>query len=79
MANLELFVASPELDGYALAVRNDWSYQIEREFVTEWEKEKYQETFGEELITKDHFFKWLCELHNCSEVSENQQENSHAQ
>lgn len=74
--NIELFRKSPMLDGYAIAVRNDWSYHIEREFVTEWERKQYEETFDHKLLTKEHFFEWWCQLHDCfKQDEENQKEN----
>lgn len=63
--NMELFKESPMLDGYAIAVRNDWSYQIEREFVTEDEKQKYLKDFDHQILTKAHFFQWWCKQKNC--------------
>ena len=63
--NIELFKESPMLDGYAIAVRNDWSFHIEREFVTKKEKDQYLQDFDHQIVTKERFFQWWCKLHNC--------------
>lgn len=55
---VELFEESPMLGGYALAVRDDWTYKIKRVHVSEDEKEAYLEKFGEEILTYESFFEW---------------------
>ncbi len=55
---VKIFEESPMLGGYALAVRDDWSYKIKRVNITEAEKEAFEKEFGETLITYDTFFNW---------------------
>ncbi|MCQ2974605.1 MAG: hypothetical protein MJ211_07305 [Bacteroidales bacterium] len=61
---VKLFEESPMVGGYALAVRNDWNYQIKRVNITEEEKEAYLKEFGEEIVTYNTFFNWWTKLNN---------------
>ncbi len=59
-----LFEKSPILGGYTLSVKDDWSYKLKKVYLSEEDKEKYLETFGDQLITYDTFFEWYKELKN---------------
>ena len=50
------------LGGYSLSVRDNWVYKIKKVHLSESEKDKYLEDFGEQIITFDEFFKWYKKL-----------------
>ena len=50
------------LGGYSLSVRDNWVYKIKKVHLTEKEKDKYLEDFGEQIITYDEFFEWYKKL-----------------
>ncbi len=50
------------LGGYSLSVRDNWVYKIKKVHLTEKEKDKYLEDFGEIIITFDEFFEWYKKL-----------------
>ncbi len=53
-----LFTECPELGGYTLTVRDDWSYKLKKVSVTAQEKEAYEDQFGNHLITYNEFMDW---------------------
>lgn len=57
---VETFIKSenPYWKGFLLAVRNDWSQKIRRIHISEDEKEKYVQEFGDEILYEDDFFQW---------------------
>lgn len=59
-----LYKRSKLLGGYALAVRDPWSYHIKRVHVTDEELNMYIRKFGEQIISEDEFVKWWCEIHS---------------
>lgn len=59
---IQIFEENKMIGGYSLAVREDWSHKIKRVNITEVEKQKYIDTFGEEIITYDEFFEWWCRI-----------------
>ena len=67
----ELFIESPDLDGYAIAVRNDWNYKLEWEYISEEEKQKYLESFGYKIITRSKFFDWWFRIHEAGPYAAN--------
>ena len=46
------------IGGYSLSVRDNWVYKIKKIHITETEKDKYLENFGEVIVTYDEFFEW---------------------
>ncbi|NOZ35634.1 MAG: hypothetical protein GXO80_10100 [Chlorobi bacterium] len=50
------------LGGYSLSVRDNWVYKIKKVHITEAEKDKYLEDFGEKIITFDEFYEWYKKL-----------------
>ena len=46
------------IGGYSLSVRDDWVFKIKKVHLTEFEKDKYLENFGETIITFNKFFEW---------------------
>ncbi len=48
--------------GYFIPVRNSWSFKIEKRHLSEYERTKYEQTFGTRLITNNEFDKWIAEL-----------------
>lgn len=50
------------IGGYSLTVRDDWVYKTKKVHLTENEKEKYLEHFGEKIITYNEFYHWYKEL-----------------
>lgn len=50
------------IGGYTLSVRDDWVYKIKKVHLTEFEKDKFLETFGEQIIAYNDFFEWYKEL-----------------
>lgn len=66
---VKIFEESPMLGGYSLAVRDDWSYKIKRVNITEEEKEAFEKTFGEELVTYDTFFNWWVKFNKLGNYS----------
>ncbi|MBR4264616.1 MAG: hypothetical protein IKQ46_01015 [Bacteroidales bacterium] len=67
--SVKVFEESPMIGGYALAVRDDWSYKIKRVNVNEQEKEAYLKEFGENIITFDTFFNWWVKFNNLGNYS----------
>jgi hypothetical protein len=57
------------IGGYALAVRDDWSYKIKRVNVTEEEKDAYIKEFGENIVTFDVFFNWWVKFNDYGKYS----------
>ena len=50
------------IGGFTLSVRDDWVYKIKKIHLTEYEKDKFLETFGEQIIEYNEFFEWYKEL-----------------
>lgn len=48
--------------GFILPVRNRLNNLLENEFIPEEYKDKYLETWGENIIYDDEFVDWYCEL-----------------
>ncbi len=67
--SVKIFEESPMIGGYALAVRDDWSYKIKRVNVTEEEKDAYIKQFGENIVTYDVFFNWWVKLNDLGKYS----------
>jgi len=55
------------IGGYSLSVRDNWVYKIKKVHLNEYEKDKYLEDFGEQIITYDDFFEWYKVLKNKKE------------
>ncbi len=66
---IKVFEENTMIGGYALAVRDEWSYKIKHVNITEYEKEEYIKKFGEEIITYDEFFNWWVKLNNLGNYS----------
>ncbi|MBQ5451494.1 MAG: hypothetical protein IIU03_10060 [Bacteroidales bacterium] len=67
--SVKIFEESPMIGGYALAVRDDWSYKIKRVNVTEEEKDAYIKEFGENIVTFDVFFNWWVKFNDYGKYS----------
>ncbi len=50
------------IGGYSLSVRDDWVYKIKKIHLTEVEKDKYLEKFGEQIIIFNEFYEWYKDL-----------------
>ena len=50
------------IGGYSLSVRDDWVYKIKKIHLTEFEKDKYLEKFGEQIIIFNEFYEWYKDL-----------------
>lgn len=50
------------IGGYTLSVRDDWIFKIKKVHLTEAEKDKYVEKFGEQIITFNEFYEWYKDL-----------------
>lgn len=46
------------IGGFTLSVRDDWVFKIKKVHLTELEKDKYLENFGDRIITYNEFFEW---------------------
>jgi hypothetical protein len=46
------------IGGYTLSVKDDWVYKIKKVHISETEKDKYIEKFGETIITFNEFYEW---------------------
>lgn len=46
------------IGGYSLSVRDDWVFKIKKVHLTENEKDKYLEHFGETIISFEKFYGW---------------------
>lgn len=69
-SKIKLFEESPMLGGYSLAVRDDWVYRIKRVHISESERKKYEETFGNKIITYSEFFDWWCKINKFGKYAE---------
>ncbi len=59
MANkIKVIERNRVIGGYSLSVRDNWVYKIKKIHITETEKDKYLENFGEVIVTYDEFFEW---------------------
>lgn len=58
MGKILTFEENKVLGGYSLAVRDDWSYKIKRVHITEDEKDAYEQTFGDKILSYTEFFDW---------------------
>jgi len=67
--SVKIFEESTMIGGYALAVRDDWSYKIKRVNVTEEEKNAYLKEFGENIVTFDQFFNWWVKFNDYGNYS----------
>ena len=59
---LKIIEANRIIGGYSLTVRDDWVYKTKKVHLTESEKDKYLEQFGETIITFNEFFEWYKQL-----------------
>ena len=50
------------IGGYTLSVRDDWVFKIKKVHLTEVEKDKFLEKFGEQIITFNEFYEWYKEM-----------------
>ena len=50
------------IGGYTLSVRDDWVFKIKKVHLTEEEKDKYLETFGEQILSYNEFYIWYRSL-----------------
>ena len=50
------------IGGYSLTVRDDWVYKTKKVHLTENEKNKFLEHFGEKIITYNEFYLWYKKL-----------------
>jgi len=57
-AKIKVIERNSIIGGYSLSVRDNWVYKIKKIHITEVEKDKYLENFGEVIVTYDEFFKW---------------------
>ena len=64
MSDIKLFIENKTVGGFSLAVRDDWSFKVKRVNITLHEKEEYEKTFGEEIITYEKFFEWWMKINN---------------
>ena len=46
------------IPGYMIPVRNEWNFQIECVFINDKEKEIYEQTLGEKLLSENEFEEW---------------------
>ncbi len=52
------------IGGYTLSVKDDWVYKIKKVHISETEKDKYIEKFGETIITFNEFYEWYKTIKN---------------
>ncbi len=55
---IELFKENKTIGGYSIAVRDDWSFKIKRMHISEADKEKYVQKFGNKIILESEFLDW---------------------
>jgi hypothetical protein len=55
---IKIFERNTIIGGYSLSVRDNWVYKIKKVHLSETEKNKYIEEFGETIISYDDFFEW---------------------
>ncbi len=55
---IELFKENKTIGGYSIAVRDDWSFKIKRMHISEADKEKYVQKFGNKIILESEFMDW---------------------
>jgi len=55
---LKVIESNRIMGGYSLCVRDNWVYKIKKVHLSESEKNKYLEDFGEVILTYDEFFEW---------------------
>lgn len=67
--SVKLFEESTMIGGYALAVRDEWSYKIKRVNVSEEEMFAYLKEFGEVIVTFDVFFNWWVKYNDLGNYS----------
>jgi hypothetical protein len=47
------------IGGYTLSVKDDWVLKIKKVHLSESEKDKYLQKFGEQIITFNEFYEWF--------------------
>lgn len=67
-----LFRKNRILGGYSLAVRDDWNFHIRTTHISEEDKEKYLNDFGEKIISYKEFYDWWCKIHKVGKYSESE-------
>lgn len=50
--------------GFYIPVRNDFSNNLEKRYISESEKEKYESQFGVKILFDEEFFQWLKSIRN---------------
>ncbi|MCF6366286.1 MAG: hypothetical protein L3J35_08800 [Bacteroidales bacterium] len=61
-SKLKVIESNRVIGGYSLSVRDNWVYKIKKVHLSETEKDKYLEDFGEVIITFEEFFEWYKSL-----------------
>lgn len=64
--DLSIFEENRRLQGWNISVLDDWGVKIKKRFITEEEKERYLEEFGEKIISESEFMRWWCRVNHYS-------------
>lgn len=69
-AKIELFKENKTIGGYSIAVRDDWSFKIKRMHISEADKEKYVQNFGNKIILESEFMDWWAAINQLKPSSQ---------
>ncbi|MCF6240482.1 MAG: hypothetical protein L3J74_03950 [Bacteroidales bacterium] len=67
---IELFKENKTIGGYSIAVRDDWSFKIKRMHISESDKERYVQKFGNKIILESEFMDWWVEVNRLKPSSQ---------